>query len=184
MADDGALLALDCVYRCRSAFHRSERYQSFRTGRRSPGSNGGRCAGRLCPAFSWRGFYLGGELGWIRTDPEYSAGAVLLGAPCLGAIDRDRLSDGVLADYNYQIGNLVLVLWVAGVPGPEALTAAMFATEPGSGHPDCAKWRSSGLFTHRLVAPLPKPAGRFYGSITALVIGVPAVAPEPKTELA
>ena len=32
------------------------------------------------PAFSWTGFYVGGELGWIRTDPEYTTGALLLGA--------------------------------------------------------------------------------------------------------
>ena len=30
------------------------------------------------PPFSWTGFYIGGELGWIRTDPEYTTGAVLL----------------------------------------------------------------------------------------------------------
>ena len=33
------------------------------------------------PSFSWTGFYVGGELGWIGTDPEYTAGVVLLGAP-------------------------------------------------------------------------------------------------------
>lgn len=61
-------------------------------------------------AFSWTGFYLGGELGWIRTDPEYTTGAVLLGAPFAvsSTSSKDGLSYGVLAGYNYQMGNLVL----------------------------------------------------------------------------
>ena len=33
------------------------------------------------PAFSWTGFYVGGELGWIQTAPNYTTGAILLGAP-------------------------------------------------------------------------------------------------------
>ena len=33
------------------------------------------------PAFSWTGFYLGGELGWIQTHARYTTGALLLGAP-------------------------------------------------------------------------------------------------------
>ena len=33
------------------------------------------------PAFSWTGFYVGGELGWIQTNPKYTTGALLLGAP-------------------------------------------------------------------------------------------------------
>jgi len=33
------------------------------------------------PAFSWTGFYVGGELGWIQTTPNYTTGALLLGAP-------------------------------------------------------------------------------------------------------
>ena len=33
------------------------------------------------PAFSWTGFYVGGEVGWMKTDPQYTAGVVLLGAP-------------------------------------------------------------------------------------------------------
>ena len=32
------------------------------------------------PAFSWTGFYLGGELGWIQTNPKYSTGALSAGA--------------------------------------------------------------------------------------------------------
>ena len=35
------------------------------------------------PAFSWTGFYVGGELGWIQTNPQYKTGALLLGAPFL-----------------------------------------------------------------------------------------------------
>jgi outer membrane immunogenic protein len=62
------------------------------------------------PAFSWTGFYLGGELGWIQTNPRYSTGALLLGAPFLvtSGSDRNGLTYGVLGGYNYQIGQLVL----------------------------------------------------------------------------
>lgn len=62
------------------------------------------------PPFSWTGFYLGGELGWIRTDPVYTTGAVVLGTPFLvsAATGKDGLSYGILAGYNYQTGNLVL----------------------------------------------------------------------------
>lgn len=62
------------------------------------------------PPFSWTGFYLGGELGWIRTDPVYTTGAVVLGTPFLvsAATGKDGLSYGILAGYNYQTGNVVL----------------------------------------------------------------------------
>lgn len=62
------------------------------------------------PPFSWTGFYLGGELGWIRTDPVYTTGAVLLGTPFVvtAATGKDGLSYGGLAGYNYQMGNVVL----------------------------------------------------------------------------
>src|SRR6476659_5668803 len=62
------------------------------------------------PAFSWTGFYLGGELGWIQTSPKYSTGALLLGAPFLvtSGSDKNGLTYGVLAGYNYQAGQLVL----------------------------------------------------------------------------
>jgi outer membrane immunogenic protein len=62
------------------------------------------------PPFSWTGFYIGGELGWIRTDPEYTTGAVLLGTPFVvsATTGKDGLSYGILAGYNYQIGNVVL----------------------------------------------------------------------------
>jgi outer membrane immunogenic protein len=63
------------------------------------------------PAFSWTGFYLGGELGWIRTNPEYTTGVLLLGAPFVvspSTSSRNGLSYGLLAGYNYQVGSLVL----------------------------------------------------------------------------
>ena len=62
------------------------------------------------PAFSWTGFYVGGELGWIRTDPDYTAAAVLLGTPfgVAAATGKSGLSYGALAGYNYQAGNVVL----------------------------------------------------------------------------
>jgi outer membrane immunogenic protein len=61
------------------------------------------------PTFTWTGFYVGGELGWIRTGPEYTTGALLLGTPFVvsSASSKDGLSYGLLAGYNYQISNLV-----------------------------------------------------------------------------
>ena len=62
------------------------------------------------PPFSWTGFYLGGELGWIQTKPEYTTGALLLGAPFVvsSGSDKNGLTYGVLGGYNYQMGQLVL----------------------------------------------------------------------------
>jgi outer membrane immunogenic protein len=62
------------------------------------------------PAFSWTGFYLGGELGWIQTNAEYTTGAQILGVPFLvtSASDKNGLIYGGLAGYNYQVGQLVL----------------------------------------------------------------------------
>jgi outer membrane immunogenic protein len=62
------------------------------------------------PAFSWTGFYLGGELGWIQPNPRYTTGAVLLGAPfsVTASSDKNGLTYGILAGFNYQIGQLVL----------------------------------------------------------------------------
>jgi outer membrane immunogenic protein len=62
------------------------------------------------PSFSWTGFYVGGEIGWMGTNPEYTAGAVLLGTPFVvsAATGKDGVSYGVLAGYNYQTGNVVL----------------------------------------------------------------------------
>ena len=62
------------------------------------------------PVFTWTGFYLGGELGWIQTNPRYTAGAVLLGAPFIvtSGSDKNGLSYGILGGYNYQVGQLVL----------------------------------------------------------------------------
>jgi outer membrane immunogenic protein len=62
------------------------------------------------PAFSWTGFYLGGELGWIQTDPKYTTGALLLGAPFVvtSGSDKNGLTYAILASYNYQVGQLVV----------------------------------------------------------------------------
>jgi outer membrane immunogenic protein len=62
------------------------------------------------PMFSWTGFYLGGELGWIQTNPEYTAGALLLGTPFVvsSATEKNGLTYGLLGGYNYQVGRLVL----------------------------------------------------------------------------
>ena len=60
--------------------------------------------------FSWTGFYLGGELGWVQTSPDYATGALLLGAPfaVTSGSEKNGLTYGILAGYNYQIGQLVL----------------------------------------------------------------------------
>src|SRR5260370_41428624 len=57
------------------------------------------------PVFTWTGFYLGGELGWIQTNPRYTTGAVLLGAPFIvtSGSEKNGLSYGVLGGYNYQV---------------------------------------------------------------------------------
>jgi outer membrane immunogenic protein len=62
------------------------------------------------PACSWTGFYLGGSLGWIGTDPEYTTGAVVLGAPFIvsSSSSKDGLSYGIVSGYNYQVGQAVL----------------------------------------------------------------------------
>ena len=62
------------------------------------------------PAFSWTGFYLGGALGWIETNPEYTTGALVLGTPFIvsSASNRNGLSYGILSGYNYQMGQVVL----------------------------------------------------------------------------
>jgi outer membrane immunogenic protein len=66
----------------------------------------------VMPAFSWTGFYLGGEMGWIQTSPKFTPGAVIAGAPfvvtSLPASDKQGLSYGLVAGYNYQIGQIVL----------------------------------------------------------------------------
>ena len=72
--------------------------------------------------FSWTGFYIGGELGWIETNPKYTTGALLLGTPfaVTSASDKNGLTYGVMAGYNYQVGQLVLGVegdfsgWTAG----------------------------------------------------------------------
>jgi outer membrane immunogenic protein len=62
------------------------------------------------PAFSWTGFYLGGELGWIQTNPKYTTAALLLGTPfaVMSGSSKNGLTYGILGGYNYQVGQLVL----------------------------------------------------------------------------
>jgi outer membrane immunogenic protein len=63
------------------------------------------------PPFSWTGFYLGGELGWIQTNPNYTTGVLLLGAPFVvspSVSNKNGLTYGILGGYNYQVGQLVL----------------------------------------------------------------------------
>jgi outer membrane immunogenic protein len=62
------------------------------------------------PTFSWTGFYVGGELGWIQTERKYTTGALLLGAPFVATSDSGKsgLTYGILTGYNYQVGQAVL----------------------------------------------------------------------------
>lgn len=63
------------------------------------------------PAFSWTGFYLGGELGWMQARPKYTPGAVILGAPfvasSLPVSEKNGASYGLMAGFNYQMGQFV-----------------------------------------------------------------------------
>jgi outer membrane immunogenic protein len=80
--------------------------------------------------FTWTGFYLGGELGWIQTDPRYTTGALLLGTPfaVTSGTNRNGVTYGALAGYNYQAGNLVLGIegdfagWTVGTIHYTAIT--------------------------------------------------------------
>jgi hypothetical protein len=60
--------------------------------------------------FRGQAFYLGGALGWIQTDPKYTTGALLLGAPFVitSGSDKNGVTYGILAGYNYQVGQLVV----------------------------------------------------------------------------
>jgi outer membrane immunogenic protein len=42
------------------------------------------------PAFSWTGFYVGGELGWTQTDREFTTGTLLLGAPLVVTSESNK----------------------------------------------------------------------------------------------
>src|ERR1700710_2538688 len=66
--------------------------------------------GPIVPLLSWTGFYLGGELGWIQTNPKYTTGALLLGTPFVvsSGSEKNGLTYGILGGYNYQVGQLVL----------------------------------------------------------------------------
>jgi outer membrane immunogenic protein len=82
------------------------------------------------PAFSWTGFYLGGEVGWIRTDNNLSSGALLPGTAFLvsSSPSKDGLTYGALAGYNYQMGQVVLGVegdfagWTVGTVHYTAIT--------------------------------------------------------------
>ena len=64
------------------------------------------------PAFTWTGFYLGGELGWMQTMPTYTPGAVIAGATfvasSLPVSDKHGVTYGLITGYNYQVGQVVL----------------------------------------------------------------------------
>ena len=102
------------------------------------------------PSFSWTGFYVGGELGWIGTNPEYTTGAVLLGTPFVvsAATGKDGMSYGVLAGYNYQVGNVVLGIegdfegWTVGKIRYSAITGDFLTAH--------SKWGGFGPWPPRL----------------------------------
>jgi outer membrane immunogenic protein len=84
----------------------------------------------VTPLFSWTGFYLGGELGWIQTNPKYTTGALLLGNPFIvsSGSEKNGLTYGILGGYNYQVGQLVLGVegeiagWAVGTMRYTAIT--------------------------------------------------------------
>lgn len=65
----------------------------------------------LAPVFTWTGFYVGAELGWGQSRLELSPGAAIGGAAAvtsLPTLEKNGLAGGLLAGYNYQIGQIVL----------------------------------------------------------------------------
>ncbi|AMN43657.1 outer membrane protein [Rhodoplanes sp. Z2-YC6860] len=86
----------------------------------------------LLPTFTWTGLYLGGELGWMQTDPKFTPGAVVPGAAFVASSlpvgDKQGLSYGFLAGYNYQIGQFVVGVegdftgWTVGTMRSTAIT--------------------------------------------------------------
>src|SRR3954452_16215654 len=92
-------------------------------------------------AFSWTGFYVGGELGWIQTNPRYTTGALLVGAPFLvtSGSDKNGLTYGALAGYNYQVGQIVLGVegdfqgWTVGELRYTALTGDFLTVRTANG---------------------------------------------------
>ncbi|MGO4405222.1 outer membrane protein [Bosea sp. RAF48] len=63
------------------------------------------------PAFTWTGFYVGAQAGWAQTRTELTAGAAIAGRAAvasLPSLNRNGAALGLMAGYNYQIGQLVL----------------------------------------------------------------------------
>jgi outer membrane immunogenic protein len=86
----------------------------------------------VAPVFTWTGFYLGGDLGWMQTNPKYVPGAVIAGAPfvvsSLPVSDKQGVTYGFLGGANYQTGPLVLGVeadftgWTVGTERYTAVT--------------------------------------------------------------
>ena len=100
------------------------------------------------PPFSWTGFYLGGELGWIQTNPKYTTGVLLLGTPFVvspSVSNKNGLTYGVLGGYNYQVGQLVLGVegdfagWTVGTIRYTAITGDFLRTAMGRLDPWAAR---------------------------------------------
>jgi len=68
-------------------------------------------AAPLPPVFTWTGFYVGAQAGWAQTRTELTAGAAIASgasAASLPSLNRNGAAVGLLAGYNYQIGQLVI----------------------------------------------------------------------------
>ena len=80
----------------------------------------------MCLRFHGQASTLGASLGGYKRTPKYTTGALLLGAPFVvtSGSDKNGLTYGVLAGYNYQVGQLVL-----GVEGDfQGWTVGEYAT--------------------------------------------------------
>lgn len=68
-------------------------------------------AAPLPPAFTWTGFYIGTQAGWVQTRTELMAGAAIAGRAAvasLPSLDKNGVAVGLMVGYNYQIGQLVV----------------------------------------------------------------------------
>jgi hypothetical protein len=103
------------------------------------------------PAFTWTGFYLGGELGWMQTMPTYTPGAVIAGAPfvasSLPVSDKHGVTYGLITGYNYQVGQVVLGFegditgWTVGESRFTAITGDFITAQMGRLDPRTARLR-------------------------------------------